>query len=255
MRRELALIAGLVLAGCDPPAQGDSAEGPTAVAEAAPAEEPAPTPSPAPDPPIRLSTAAPFPAQPRDGTACTDITGFLDDPDPSGRNVRDAPSLAAAVLGIIPAQGKLDFPAAFDIIESRGGWLKIRNAGFDTALVGDKVPPSYRGEGWISGKGVRVTVQAQLGFAAPSHDAPWLVDGRPNNFLDSVKQRAIMGCTGKWVLVDWVFDPKPAYGANPLKHRAQAVVARTPTILRAWSTGICNIQETTCDGVNGDRPR
>jgi hypothetical protein len=255
MRRLCGLAALLALSACQVPARDDAAEDQTAIAEAAAVVEPEPPPTSPPPPPIRLSTAAPFAAQARDGTACTDITGSLDDPDPAGRNVRDTPSLTGAVLGTIPAQGALDFPATFEILESRNGWLKIRNAGFDTALVGDKVPASYAGEGWISGKGVRVTVQAQLGFAAPSHDAPWLVDGRPENHLDSVKQRAIVGCAGNWVLVDWLFDPKPGYGANPLAYRPEAVVARTPITLRAWSTGICNIQETTCDGTDGDRPR
>lgn len=253
MRRLCGLAALLALAACRAPARDEVGDDPSAIAEAAVAAEPEP-PKPSPPPPLRLSTAAPFAAQARDGTACTDITGYLDDPDPAGRTVRDTPSLTGAVLGIIPAQGTLDFPAGFEIVESQGGWLKIRNAGFDTALVGDKVPASYAGEGWISGKGVRVTVQARLGFAAPSHDAPWLVDGRPDNFLESVKQRAIVGCAGNWVLVDWLFDPKPAYGAKPLAYRPEAVVSRTPITLRAWSTGICNIQETTCDGTDGDRP-
>ncbi|OSZ72251.1 hypothetical protein CAP39_02535 [Sphingomonas sp. IBVSS1] len=245
-------LLALALAACGP-APTPQAEETMAVAEPAVPDAPPPQPA-APRPPIRLSNAPPFAAAARDGTACTDITGRLDDPDPAGRNVRDAPSPKGNVLGIIPAQGRLDFPATFEILESRNGWLKIRNAGFDTALVGDKVPPTYTGEGWISGKGVGVVVQARLGFAAPSHDAPWLVDARPDNHLDSVQQRAIVGCAGNWVLVDWLFEAKPSYGATALAYRPQAVVSRTPITLRAWSTGICNIQETTCDGVDGDRP-
>lgn len=213
------------------------------------------TPPPTSEKPIRLSKAAPFAANSLDGSACVDIDGYLDDHDPAGRNVRDTPSTAGALLGVVPPQGKLDFPPSFTILESRHGWLKIKNAAFDTQLVGNVVPQTFSGEGWISGKGVRVTLQTQLGFAAPSHDAPWLVDGRPDHYFDGVKQSAIVGCSGHWVLVDWLFDLNPSNDSKLLTYREQAIVSRSPITFRAWSTGVCNNQETTCDGVNGDRPK
>lgn len=37
------------------------------------------------------------------------------------------------------------------------------------------------------------------------------------------------------------------------KYRKEAVVSERPLVLRAWVSGVCNIQETTCDGVNGNR--
>jgi hypothetical protein len=248
------LVVPLFLVACQPSTQSEKSDEETEIANGAISLDDV-APRLMPEMQLRLSKAAPFGAKPQDSTACVDINGYLDDPDPAGRNIRDIPSKNGALLGVIPPQGGLDFPPSFTIIESKNGWLRIKDAGFDTQLVGNVVPQTYSGEGWISGKGVRVNLQTQLGFAAPSHDSPWLVDGRPDQFFDSIEQAAVVGCSGKWVLVDWPFDPNPPDDRKPLIYREQAIVSRNPVILRAWSTGVCNNQETSCDGVNGDLPQ
>lgn len=75
-----------------------------------------------------------------------------------------------------------------------------------------------------------------------------LVDlGNVASFDGSAKTR-VVGCSGRWVLVEIELDPK----AEAPRYRSEAVVSQQPLRLRAWVAGVCNIQETTCDGVNGD---
>jgi hypothetical protein len=192
---------------------------------------------------------------------CSNIRGQLIDADPVGRNVRDAPNANARRLGAIPppfmgTEG-VAFPAAFDIIDSRNGWLLIENAGFDEALVGPNAPASYRGRGWISGRGVMVTVQASRGFASPTHASTVIIDGSETGSIimgsnfEGLTYRGVHECSGQWVQLDWQM-PADSRGVSAISYERSAVVSENPTTLRAWFAGVCNVQETSCDGINGD---
>ncbi len=206
----------------------------------------------------RAITAASSPGR----TTCTNIIGRLWDDAPEGRNVRAGPSASTARLGVLPPPLTEDrvpnlerlLPVEFNIIGSENGWLRIRNARYDEDLAGAPVPAVFSDEGWISGRGVGVIVQTQLGFAEPSHDSAVLIDGRPHANLDGWRQRGIAGCTGQWVLVDWQEPAAPFEGQEPARWLDQAIVSRAPFTLRAWSAGVCNILETTCEGTDGDTP-
>jgi len=208
-----------------------------------------------PEPPgIDLAIAAKPAVAPARGV-CKQVEGSVFDPDPAGRIVRAGPSVSTKELGrILPPTGE-QFPAHFEIVETRNGWLKIRGAAFDPSLSETPGPPIYAGTGWISGLGVNVTLQSRLGFAAPSHQSPVLIDGRPSDRLfDESRPRRIIACDGRWILADWPDLPHPRDDAPAWAYRPEAVVEKDPLVLRAWVTGVCNIQETTCDGVDGTRP-
>jgi hypothetical protein len=192
---------------------------------------------------------------------CTGMRGQLMDADPVGRNVRDAPATTGRRLGAIPppylgTEG-VAFPAVFDVIASRNGWLLVENAGFDEALVGPNAPRSFSGRGWISGRGVLVSVQASLGFARPDFQSPITFDARGSGGIlgggvEEMRVRGVSACSGNWVQLEWT---SPDYrGVGTVGFDRSAVVSDNPLVLRAWHTGICNLQETSCDGVNGDGP-
>ena len=183
---------------------------------------------------------------------CTDIMGYLDDPAPQGRAVHAAPDPASPVLGrILPpwTDGQARFAVSFAIHETENGWLRIENAGDDPVLIEQAGRPMYGGAGWIRGEGVSVGVQASQGFARPSHASPIIVRTGINE-LDFVS--AIVACEGNWVLARWRTDLHREY--RRYRYERSAVVARDPVVLQAWVTGICNIQETSCDMASGDRP-
>lgn len=206
--------------------------------------------------------AGPVVAQPAaapERTHCADMTAWMTDPAPAGRNVRAAPSADAPIIGVIPPPLRPDqvpaydrgLPAEVTLIGSEGGWLHISSARFDPTLVEGPVPPAYAGEGWIWGRGITVALQTRAAFAAPSHDAPILIDARPDSALDGWQQAGLAGCDGQWVLVDWVEPPAPLRGQRPARWNGAAVVSRAPLTLRGWATGVCDILETTCDGLDG----
>ena len=190
-------------------------------------------------------------------TRCKDISGFLTDPDPTGRIVRDAPSPNGRELGrILPPEKESEYglAATFQILGSKNGWLEIADAGYDPQLYGKTPPPMYSGHGWIAGGGIHVTLQSSLGFAMPSHKSPVLVDLTSDGYFDDTPMPRVVACEGRWVLADWRTGPDKDLPTRPEpKYRKEAVVSERPLVLRAWVTGVCNNQVTTCDGVDGNR--
>jgi hypothetical protein len=193
---------------------------------------------------------------------CTGHIGFLRDKDPVGRVVRVAPSIKSAKLGVIappiksPNWGR-DIYAGFRIIGSRNGWLLIEGGGDQTALTELPARTMYNGRGWISGRGVFVNLQTSRGFLAPTHSSERIIQTPTYMDIDQhAAQLGVSGCQGDWVLIDWKpFNPS----RNPddpetLTIKPPAELSAKPLTLRAWSTGVCDIQETSCEGLNGDEP-
>ncbi|WP_309622069.1 hypothetical protein [Novosphingobium sp.] len=244
----------LCLAACgDRPSEAVSANPANPASDAA-AQAPGPPEKPLPG--IDLALAA-IPPVSGGHTGCKDIWGYLTDPDPAGRIVRDAPLQNGRELGrILPPEKESDYglAATFQILGSKDGWLEIADAGYDPQLYGKAPPPMYSGHGWIAGGGIHVTLQSSLGFAMPSHKSPVLVDLTSDGHFDATPMLRVVACEGRWVLADWRTGPDKDLPTRPQpKYRQEAVVSKRPLVLRAWVTGVCNIQETTCDGVNGNR--
>jgi hypothetical protein len=166
------------------------------------------------------------------------FSGWSSDDDPKGLNVRAAPSSTAKILGQLPPPKAVkddperEFATEFDVVEARGGWFRIENARF---WAEDRGKPATLPVGWISGRYIDFALQSEVGFAQPNpssaiiHQSPrW--DSRPK------KGKGIIDCKGEWVRFDVSSNGK----SKP-----------------AWFRGVCGVQETSCDGVNGDdiRPK
>lgn len=182
---------------------------------------------------------------------CADIRGYLQDESPAGRAVHRGPDFASPILGRIAPPDRdewdgHDVAAGFDILTGHRGWLLVEGARDDPALTGKPPRPVYSGRGWIRGEGVRVGLQTSQAFARPSHDSDLVVEA-PGHGLDHMA--GIVACDGRWVLARWRLGPPPV-----LRYSRSAIVAGEPRLVEGWATGICNNQETSCDGVSGDRP-
>ncbi len=190
----------------------------------------------------------------RGARRCNDIDGFLNDPTPGGRVVYAAPDTGSRVLGRIAEplpEANGGWAVGFAIDSTRDGWLRIDRAGDDPQLSEGVERPMYHGAGWIRGTGVYVGFQAAQGFAEPRHSSEIIMQVLDGGGLGGAPAalRAIVACDGKWVLGRWeIVD------SAKVRYDAAAVVSREPLMVEAWATGICNIPETSCDGLNGDRP-
>lgn len=184
---------------------------------------------------------------------CGLITGFVFS-RPS-LTVHERPDAASPVLGRV-----LGFYEGDDagrapevrILDAQDGWLRIIDAHDDEGLLdGARAREMYSGAGWVRGEGVYVTLQTSKAFSAPSHDAPVVLEAPDGGWLEeAAEQVAITGCDDGWVLVRWNVSAD-----GPERYEDYAVVSRDPVVVEGWSTGVCAIQETTCDGVDGDVPR
>jgi hypothetical protein len=163
------------------------------------------------------------------------------------REVRAEPRADAKVLGRIygDSPGEDGRPATFEVRDSRDGWLLIEGAADDTQLTGaDRA--MYSGRGWIRGEGVGFGAQASQVFTKPDFAGEIAAEGE---WFDGLPAEAVLGCDGSWVHARWKI-----VGLDRMKVNPQAVVSRNPLIVEGWVTGVCNVQETTCDGLNGNRP-
>ncbi len=183
---------------------------------------------------------------------CSDITGYLYDEAPAGRAVHARPHAASPLLGRIAPpdkdpEGVHDVAVGFAILASRDGWLLVEGAGDDIVLTERPARPIYSGRGWIRSEQVRVGLQTRQAFARPSHGSAMLVRAVDPASLDNLF--GIAACDGNWVLGRW--RPSPP---SSVRYEPAALISTDPLTLEAWATGICNIQETSCDGLSGDRP-
>lgn len=185
---------------------------------------------------------------------CGFLTGFVFSETPL--TVHERPDAASRVLGQVLGQD-LTRPE-LRILEARNGWLRIIDAHDDQGIIdangieGAKAREMYSGVGWVRSEGVKVILQTSRAFAAPWHDAEVVLQAAEGGWLDEAgEQVAIMGCKDAWVLARWDLTEN-LY--KPERYADFAVVSRDPLIIEGWSTGICHIQTTTCDGVDGDDP-
>lgn len=179
---------------------------------------------------------------------CSHILGRLDD-KVTRREVRAAPDAHPKLLGVLPgvSPGEDGRAVTFQIIDSRGGWLRIESAADDPGINGGVERKIYHGKGWIRGEQVSVSAQAEQGFAKPDFASAVVYQGE---WFDGIKAEAILGCDGSWVKGRW-----PLAKDNAAKIRPEAIVSRDPLVIEAWVTGVCEIVETTCDGLSGNRPK
>ena len=92
--------------------------------------------------------------------------GWVEDKDPKGTNIRNAPSLSGKIIGNIPHAKDEGEQAMLEIIGYSNGWLKIRLA----ESVDGKT--FFKGIGWISDKKVTATVETNSSKPAPLYSLP-----------------------------------------------------------------------------------
>jgi hypothetical protein len=164
-------------------------------------------------------------------TACS-LSGWSNDPDPAGLNIRSAPRADAEVIGRVPParpQGGDSYAAEFDIIGSRNGWFLVRTVKFADYGSGKGDRAVFAGPGWVFADKVRFMINRAEVRGAPDDNAKVVAKlrsaddsaGPDSAFIDHV-----YGCSGAFA--------------------EAAVHMEGQRALRGWVTGICSNQVTTC---------
>ena len=142
--------------------------------------------------------------------------------------VRSAPAVDAVVVGRLPEAKfdpdlERDIGTEMDVLEARDGWFRIR--GYD---------PSPFVEGWIAGRHLEFDLQTDKVFAAPDSGAAVVATSwdTPDGHI-SFTWRDLSDCKGKWVNARFT-------GLDGIERDG-------------WAAGVCGNQDTTCDGVYGER--
>lgn len=157
------------------------------------------------------------------------FTAHVWDEDPSGTNVRSAPSASASILTKLPqevGEGDWAFSPEFDVIGFDKGWFLIEN------VTVDQYGPNpsrviFPGPGWISSKLVSFSINDHHMRDAPSADAKVVAELIGESWgPESVIVTKVNDCQGEFA----------------------KVLAETPDgqILEGWVTGLCGNQVTTC---------
>jgi hypothetical protein len=170
-------------------------------------------------------------------TACA-LSGWSNDSDPAGLNIRAAPRADAEIISRIPqpgngADGKPTEEAAeFKIIGSRDGWFLITSVKFVGYYSDDgKDRAVFAGPGWVFADKVRFLINHTDVRSAPAGNAPVIAKLR----LDS--QDHVAGPDS--AMIDHVFGCSGAFAEAAVHMEGQR-----PT--RGWVTNICSNQVTTC---------
>jgi hypothetical protein len=163
----------------------------------------------------------PLPAAAQSTCAFDAYTDF-DNPAPA---IHAAPSADSAQVGIAPHGTEADdgfaFGADVTVTAMQDGWARVTN------VVSWNDQPTAP-DGWIDGAGIMFTAQTDVMFAAPdpASEVVWDMTGTP--YID-----VLLDCDGEWAKVSFADDDEVTH--------------------TGWVRGICSTQETTCDGIFGDK--
>lgn len=196
---------------------------------------------------------APAPA----GQVACSFGAFVSETDPEGLNVRAGPGTSHKVLGTLPPV-KLsgDDPPVRAMVEvevsaGANGWFRIAKAR-DNEMLTDGAPrPMFKGSGWVSGRKLTVKSQAAAGRLRPDAKAPAVLSGQDGAGLDGdafVQNGRLLGCSGKWVQVEYGPFPADSEAVSGLTIAPAAKTGAEAGRFRAWVDRICATQETSCDG-------
>jgi hypothetical protein len=178
-----------------------------------------------------LAFASPGRADER-GQSCR-FEGWIESADPAALEVRAAPSPGAALVGRLPPPERDEdyaFGTEFRVVEARGGWFRIEDA-YRWSQGRDM--PSTLPEGWIPGSALDFALQTDKAFEAPDPRSrvvatSWQAADGAHTFT----YRLPSDCRGEWVRL--------------------LVTGRDGREQQAWVRGVCGMQATTCDGMQGD---
>lgn len=177
------------------------------------------------------------------GTEACAVSGWSNDPDRNGLNVRAEPSGNARILGIVPpprkmpkeqdAFGSEPVKAEFSIIGFRNGWFlieKIQAPGvpYDVAYPRN-LPQPFKGRGWVAANKIGAA-PAHTGLPAGRlYEAPFVearyqevIVGGESLFGPDTPLAKVQACSGRWGLVE------------------------TKEGKRGWTRSLCSNQVTNC---------
>jgi hypothetical protein len=195
---------------------------------------------------------APAPA----GQVACSFGAFVSETNPEGLNVRAGPGTSHKVVGTLPPV-KLsgDDPPVRAMVEvevsaGANGWFRIARAR-DNEMLTDAPPrPMFKGSGWVSGRKLTVKSQAAAGRQRPDAKAPAVLSGQDGTSFDGdafVQNGRLIGCSGKWVLVEYGL-PAGSEALSGVTIAPAAKVGAEAGRVRAWVDRIGATQETSCDG-------
>ena len=163
------------------------------------------------------------------GVAACALSGWSNDPDPAGLNIRAAPRADAEIIGRVPQPREKEEAAEFDIIGSRNGWFLITGVRFVDYYTGKGDRAVFAGPGWVFADKVRFLINNADVRSAPAKDASVLA-----------KLRTPDGASGPdSATIDHVFGCSGAFADAAVHMEGQRPV-------RGWITNICSNQVTTC---------
>lgn len=171
------------------------------------------------------------------------VSGWSNDPDPNGLNVREAPNGSAKILGIVPPPRKMPrnsgldiagpVKAEFRIIGYRDGWFLIDTIKAPGVPYGEAYPRSlpqpYKGRGWVAAS--RVGAAPSNGglpvgrlYKAPHAEAAYsTIESSDGSLFGADTPLArVLACTGRWGLIE------------------------TKEGQRGWTRSLCSNQVTNC---------
>jgi hypothetical protein len=94
-------------------------------------------------------------------------TGWVEDTDPKGTNIRATPGLNGKIIAVVPHSADPEHDVTVEIIGYSDGWLKIK------AAENVEQTFSWKGTGWISAKKVIFAIENQSGArSAPFYALP-----------------------------------------------------------------------------------
>jgi hypothetical protein len=166
------------------------------------------------------------------GAAACALSGWSNDPDPAGLNIRAAPRADAEIIGRVPPpqeQAGDTYAAEFDIIGSRNGWFLINGVKFADYGSGKGDRALFSGPGWVFADKVRFLINRADVRGQPTETAPILAKLRTQDGTggpDSATIDHVFGCSG-------------AFAEATVHMEGQRQT-------RGWVTGICSNQVTTC---------
>jgi hypothetical protein len=187
---------------------------------------------------------SPLPA----GVTECNFRAVIDDPDPAGLNVRDAPDRNARVLGRLspPTDVGVIVRAEIQVIGYRKGWFLI-DAELPAYFFTDRAPhrpKPYTGRGWVAGSMLTTGLQRAGLKQAPNEKSADVIDllvrdkeGIPHIEPHAVKLHPIIACSGDWVQVEVAL----VEGMTPLLQSGASKGAA-----RGWVNGTCAEQLVPC---------
>lgn len=185
--------------------------------------------------PVEAATTRPTP-----GVIACDFGALANDRTPQGLNIRAEPRADAAILGRLPMIDNIHrekIAADVHVVGVSDGWFLVENAAYGDYDLPQKVPPLYRGRGWVWGRLLTTQLRLHVLKAAPDDNS---ADVAATD--DDYGVTAILDCRGDWLRVE------APLSTNDAVAKPSPPADAPPGMARGWTRGVCVNQRTPCGG-------